>query len=321
MSRRSLGLSVGFGLALALLLGISVATGQAESRVEIVELRAIRAIAAALSGASLAVGGVLAQGLFRNPLASPSILGTTAGATLGAQLAIWATGLGVLQLAEPELASTFGALAGAAASLAVLLALFGLGGDLIALLLTGFVLSAFFLSFGGLLIATHHDRWEMGRAIAAFSLGSVGGAGRNHLWMAIPWALAGTAGAAWLSKPLDVMLSGEAEARSLGVDVRRVRRWSVVWISALVASAVTLGGNIAFVGLVVPHIVRRILGPSHGSLWFPSAALGATFVVGCDLLARSLPSTGEVPLGVITGLIGAPVFLMLLHKERGGFDV
>jgi iron complex transport system permease protein len=115
-----------------------------------------------------------------------------------------------------------------------------------------------------------------------------------------------------------LLLSGEDEAASLGVDVHAARRWTVIWSAALTGAAVSLGGNIGFVGLVVPHGLRTLLGAEHRRL-IPAAAIGgAAFVVACDVLARAIPARTELPLGVITGLIGAPIFLVLLLKTWRG---
>lgn len=284
----------------------------------LLELRASRVAVAFLAGAALAVGGVLVQGLFRNPLASPSILGTTAGASLGGQIAIMGFELfmagSLARVIAPEMFLSLGCIAGALGALALLMAIAGRRRDLIVLLLTGFILSSLFLSLGAFLLSLAQDSWGLGRAVVAFSLGGVGGSGPRQVALALPLVIVGMA-AAWMwSRPLDVLLSGEDEAQSLGVDVDEVRRWCVVWTAILTAGAVAVGGNVGFVGLVVPHAMRPFVGVEHRGL-VPAAALaGGAFLVFCDILAR-LPER-EIPLGVITGLIGAPVFLALLVRAR-----
>ena len=122
--------------------------------------------------------------------------------------------------------------------------------------------------------------------------------------------------AAWLwAPPLDLMLGGEEEAESLGVDTKEARRYCVAWTAVLSAGAVAVGGNVGFVGLIVPHALRAVLGTGHRRLVPAVAVGGGVFVVLCDVLARLSPGQGELPLGVVTGLIGAPVFLLLLAKE------
>jgi iron complex transport system permease protein len=260
------------------------------------------------------------QGLFRNPLASPSILGTTAGASFGGQVVLLAhAGLassGVLAGIAPEAVLPIGCLAGAFASLLVLLAFVRRGADLLSLLLIGFALTSLFLSVGSFLTTVAQEHYELGRAVIAFTLGGLGGVGWPHVRIAAPLiATALVAGWLW-GRPLDVLLAGETEAASLGVDVARARRWTIAWVGVLTAGAVAIGGNIAFVGLVVPHALRPFVGAEHRRL-IPAAVLGgAAFLGACDLLARVLPTRVEAPLGVVTGLIGAPLFLLLLVKLR-----
>jgi iron complex transport system permease protein len=115
---------------------------------------------------------------------------------------------------------------------------------------------------------------------------------------------------------LDVLLAGEAEAAALGVDVAQVRRWALIWTATLAAAAVSLGGSAAFVGLIVPHVMRACVGVGHRQLLPVSALGGATFLVACDIVARVVPPTGELPLGVVTGIIGAPLFIMVLLRSR-----
>lgn len=281
-------------------------------------LRASRVAVAFLAGAALAVGGVLVQGLFRNPLASPSILGTIAGASLGGQLSFMLFGFlvtnGVARVITPEMIITLGSMLGALLSLALLMAVVGRRRDLVVLLLGGFILSSLFLSIGGFLLALAQDSWELGRALVSFALGGVGGSGPKHVAVAVPLVVAGVT-AAWLwSRPLDLMLSGQDEAQSLGVDVDALRRWCVVWTAILTAAAVAVGANVGFVGLVVPHALRPLLGIEHRRL-VPGAALGGgAFLVCCDVVSR-LPGR-EIPLGVVTGMVGAPLFLLLLLRAR-----
>ena len=290
----------------------------ARLRDTLLELRFARVAVAFLAGAGLAVGGVFVQGLFRNPLASPSILGTTAGASLGGQISLMLYEVlavsSISAVVVPEMFLSLGCIVGALLSLFILLFIAGGKRDLIMLLLTGFILSSLFLSLGSFVLSLSQDAWELGRAVVAFSLGGVGGSGLRHVALALPLIGIGIV-ATWLwSRPLDLMLSGEKEAQSLGVNVREVKRWAVVWTALMTAGAVAVGGNVGFVGLVVPHAMRPLVGVQHRYL-IPAAALaGGLFLVLCDLISR-LPQR-EIPLGVITGLIGAPVFLVLLVRAR-----
>ena len=304
-------------VALSLMVG-AASLADAGLRSALLELRGLRCGAAALAGAALAVAGVLVQGLFRNPLASPSILGTTAGANLGGQVALFAHGAlaGVLPLwVAPEMELPLGCLVGAGLALMLVLAFAGRGEDTVAILLAGFILSTLFASIGAFLQAQTQESWLLGRAMLAFALGGVDGKGLRHLALAAPLVLAGIA-AAWVwGRHLDLLLSGEDEAAALGVEVASARRWILAWTALLTAAAVALAGGIAFVGLVVPHALRPFTGVEHRRL-VPAAALGgAAFLVLADTAARCLPH-GEVPLGVVTGLIGGPLVLAILVRMR-----
>ena len=323
MSRRlaSLFAALAALAALGCTVGLVIGRGDLsddELRSTFLELRASRVAVAFLAGAALAVGGVFVQGLFRNPLASPSILGTTAGATLGGQIALMISGAitagGAARYLVPEMFLSLGCVVGALVALVLLLAFAGRRRDLIAVLLCGFILSSLFLSMGSFLLSLSQDSWEMGRAVVAFALGGVGGSGPQHVALAIPLVFGGIA-AAWLwHRPLDLMLSGQDEAESLGVDTDAVQRWCIVWTAILTAGAVAVGGNVAFVGLVIPHAMRPLAGIEHRWLIPAAAVAGGGFLVWCDVLCR-LPAR-EIPLGVVTGLIGAPVFLWLLVRAQ-----
>ncbi len=291
----------------------------ADLRGTLLRLRGLRVAAAFMAGAALATGGVIVQALFRNPLVSPSILGTTAGASLGGQGALLAFHLIPARARPagiaPEMLLPLGCIAGAMGALAILLAVTRRRPGFLVVLLTGFILSSLFLSLGSFLITLAQESWEVGRAIVAFTLGGVGGVGERHLLLALPLVIAGV-GASWCwARPLDLLLSGEEEATSLGLDVAAVRFWCVVWVAFLTAAAVAIGGNVAFVGLLVPHALRPFVGLLTRNL-VPAAALACGgFLILADVLSRTLRSSGEIPLGIVTGLVGAPVFLYLLVRR------
>jgi len=284
------------------------------------ELRATRFSAAFLAGSSLAVGGVMVQGLFRNPLAEPSILGTTAGASLGGKLAMLSfqvlAGGAVGTMVAPEMMLPLGCVIGACAALAALLMVQRTGDDVVVLLLTGFLLSSLFVALGGLATSLAMERWELARAMLDFALGDVSGVGVQRVVLAAPLVVFGLVAAYLWAPTLDLMLSGEEEAAALGVEVREVRVACVLWAGILTAAAVSIGGQVGFVGLIVPHALRPLLGVSHRKLIPAAALLGGTFVAACDVLTRALPTRAEMPLGVVTGLIGAPLFLVLLLRSR-----
>jgi len=304
--------------------GISLLVGRGDLGDEalrplLLSLRGMRVVTGFVAGAALATGGVVVQGLFRNPLASPSVLGTTAGAALGGRLALLTLELlGVVGLAwvARDMVVPIGCLLGALGALLILLLVARLRDDLVVLLLTGFLLSTLFMSVGGLVVSLAQNRWELSRALVLFSLGDVSHSGPRQIAFAAPLVGAGVI-AAWRWSPgLDVMLSGEEEAQALGVDVGALRFWAVVWVAVLTGAAVSLCGGVGFVGLVVPHVVRRFVGASHRRLIPGAALLGGAFVVACDVIARAIPTQSEMPLGVVTGLIGGPLFLFLLMRAR-----
>jgi iron complex transport system permease protein len=318
-----------FILALSVVLSLCTGAGGFGMDAAVADLRWLRTGAAALAGSALAVAGVLVQGLFRNPLASPDVVGTTAGATLGGQLALVAHAalIGVLPLwLAPELLLPIGSLAGAAGALALLLATAGRGGSsIVSVLLTGFIITAMVGAVSGLLASLAAGRWELARALTSFGLGGVDGKGPGHLILATPLVLAGILAAWAWGRTCDVLLAGEDEARAMGVDTTVARRWLLAWTALLAAAAVAVGGSLSFIGLVVPHALRPFAGVEHRRL-IPAAALGgAAFLVLCDVLARAAPfvaeivglhGAGELPLSVVTGMIGGPVFLVLLIRAR-----
>lgn len=289
-------------------------------RPALLRLRLQRLLAAFLAGSALAVAGVLVQGLFRNPLASPSVIGTSAGASFGGRVALLLGQLligtsGVRWLAA-ELLVPLGCIAGALGALALLMLVTRVKDDLVVLLLTGFLLSSTFISLEGFVTSLAQDRWELSRALLSFALGDVSGTSPRQIALAAPLVVVGCALAWTWSGPLDLMLTGEDEARSLGVDAAELRRWVVLWTAVLTAAAVTIGGSVGFVGLVVPHALRPFVGVLHHRL-VPAAALGGgSFLVLCDVACRVVPGRSEIPLGVVTGLLGAPTFLWLLLKHR-----
>jgi iron complex transport system permease protein len=288
-------------------------------RATLLGLRATRVGAALLAGAALATGGAVVQGVFRDPLVSPSILGTTAGASLGGQLAMLAMLSGsplVSAAVSAEMVMPLGCLFGAGASLAIVLIFCRERTGTLRLILTGFILSSLFLALASFVSSLAQDSWDMSRAVVSFTLGGVGGVSTRQLLAALPLITVGMV-ACWLwSGTLDLLLSGEDEASSLGVDVGRARRWTVTWVAVLTAAAIAVGGNVGFVGLIVPHTLRPLVGVRHRRLIPACALLGATFLVACDVIARVFPSRSELPLGVITGIIGAPVFLVLLARSQ-----
>lgn len=292
---------------------------RAELQEAVFRLRLYRLACAALAGSALAMAGVLVQGLFRNPLASPSILGTSSGASLGGMLVLFASHQlvveGWIDAAWVEMGVPLGCCLGAALSLLVLLLGLGLGPGTSSLLLGGVILSSLLASLGALLMSFAQTFPELGRAMMSLSLGGVQGVGLRHLMLASPLVLGAAIMARSWARSLDLLLTGEEEAQSLGLDHKPMRRWVVIWVAVLTAAAVAVGGNLMFVGLVVPHMLRPFVGVLQRPLLAASALGGAVYVVLCDALTRLMPAGQELPLGVVTSLIGAPVFLWILVRE------
>ena len=273
------------------------------------ELRLPRALLAALVGAALASAGVLTQGLFRNPLADPGVLGVSAGAMLAAVIGFVfgaeAHGLWVIPLL---------AAAGASLVLLLLLGLHRAHQSLATLLLSGFALGTLCAALATLCLALGAQRWDLGIRVMQWSLGSFEGRSWVHLAWALPPCAAGLALATWLRRDLDTLLLGHDIAASLGVDLASLRRRSVLAVGLLVGAATALSGVIGFVGLLVPHLARMLGGPAHRHLLPRAALLGAVLVVLVDTLARGVTSL-VLPPGVLTSLLGAPLFLWLLRRR------
>ena len=289
--------------------------GPVEPQVDTIvwSLRAPRVVVAAMVGGCLALAGAQMQGLFRNPLASPGIVGTSTGAAVGAVFALTFGLASSFLLAVPLFA-----VGGALLSLLVVTRIATRDGytPVTTLLLAGVALNALLAAVNSWLIARSWEQYEAARQIAYWMMGGVTDRGWNHVGMLLPGMVVGCAVAAWFARDLDLLLEGEEVAASLGVDIERAKR-AVLWSAAiLTGSAVAVSGVVGFVGLVVPHLVRLLLGPVHRRL-LPAAFLtGAWFVVGADLLARTLAAPKEVHLGVVTAFVGAPFFLYLLTRHE-----
>ncbi|NKC29986.1 FecCD family ABC transporter permease [Falsiroseomonas selenitidurans] len=282
-------------------------------------IRAPRVLLAALVGAGLGAAGAAMQGLFRNPLADPGLIGVSAGAALAAVAAI-VFGAGLFGLAAGALglwllpAAAFLGGLGATLLMARLGTIGGVTG-VATLLLAGVAVNALAGALTGLLVFTADDRQV--RDITFWTLGSLAGA----RWAQVPVAAAliglPVLGLVALARPLDALLLGEAEAFHLGQRVEVVKRVAVSLAAIAVAAGVAFTGLIGFVGLVVPHLLRLGFGASHRLVLPGSALLGAALLVLADLAARSLAAPAELPVGVVTALIGAPFFLWLLRRRAG----
>lgn len=277
----------------------------------VLRIRLPRVLAAALIGASLASTGAAFQGIFRNPLVDSNLLGVTSGAGFGAALALL---LGGTTLVVQGVAFGFGLLA---VSLAYLGSRLYNTAPMIVLTLMGILIGSFFGSLTSLMKYVA-DPLNTLPAITFWLLGGLTGV----TWASIPaLAVLTVAGslALWLLRwRLNVLSLGDVEAAALGIHPQRLKLIIIVWATLMTASAVAVGGVIGWIGLVIPHAGRILVGPDHQRLIPASLALGASFLIGIDTISRTLLST-EVPLGILTGLVGVPILLVLLRRNRTGW--
>ncbi|MCC7261056.1 MAG: iron chelate uptake ABC transporter family permease subunit, partial [Candidatus Latescibacteria bacterium] len=278
------------------------------------DIRLPRVILAALVGAMLALSGAVMQGFFQNPMADPYIIGVSSGAALGATTALslaidfWVWGISSV--------SVF-AFAGALMAALLVAGISLRGGRLpvTVVLLSGVAVASLVSALTPLLmLAAHADL----QRIFFWLMGSLSARRWDHVRMVWPYALGGAILLQFYARDLNLILQGEEQAQYLGVEVERVKRVLLVVSALLTAAAVAVSGVIGFVGLIVPHVMRLLVGPDHRRL-FPASLLGgAILVVGADLLARLLLAPAELPIGVITSLLGCPFFLYLLRRSREG---
>ncbi|WP_164838471.1 iron ABC transporter permease [Pseudomonas sp. BAY1663] len=300
------------------LLGLPLAAdGLERAELIVAQLRLPRALLGLAGGAVLALSGVAMQGLFRNPLADPGLIGVSSGAALGAAAAIVGGALlgGLPAIVEPYVLSLSAFLGG----LGVTLLVYRLGRrdgqtHVATMLLAGIALTALAGASIGLFTYLADDATL--RSLTFWNLGSLSGASYGRMW---PLLLITGAVALWLprrAKALNALLLGESEARHLGFDVERIKRELVICTALGVGAAVAAAGLIGFVGLVVPHLMRLLVGPDHRVLLPASALAGASLLLLADIVARMLLIPAELPIGIVTALLGAPFFLYLLLRGR-----
>jgi len=275
-------------------------------------IRLPRLLLGALVGAGLGAAGAALQGVFRNPLADPQLVGVASGAALGSTAAIALAGTGLGGLAGP-----LGGLLGGVAAGAVVYLLARHQGrtEVVTMVLAGIAVAAVGLA-GAALLGFAVDRPEL-HSLTFWSFGSISVATWRVLGVTTPFVLAAVMLLPLFSRPLDLLLLGDHEAQHLGVSVERTRAAVLALAVMATAAAVSATGIIGFVGLLAPHTVRVAVGPGHSRV-LPGAALtGAVLVVYADLAARSLAAPTEVPVGLVTAVVGGPVFLwLLLHTRR-----
>lgn len=274
-----------------------------------------RVITAALVGAGLAASGTVMQGMFRNPMADPGILGVSSGASLGAVIAI-ALGLASRSIYVMPLFASLGALV---TSFAIYLLASRKGKTpLVNLILSGMAVGMFLSSINTIILTYLHGNQV--KQFLFWTTGSLNATMWKDVRLSVGPILAGIIVLFFFTRDMNVLLMGEEEAQSVGMNTSRTRKLLLLASSIITATAVCVSGTISFVGLLVPHIVRLIIGPDHRKL-FPCSILGgAIFLVVCDLLGR-IVTTREIGVGVVTSLLGAPYFLFLLNRARKEGDI
>jgi len=286
-------------------------------------IRLPRMLLGAFVGGALAVAGAMMQGLFRNPLADPGLIGVSSGAALAAvaTIALGATPALAWMRVFGFYALPVAAFAGGLVASLVLVWIANRGGSLsvATLLLSGVAIAAIAGALTGLLAYVSDDR-EL-RDLTLWSMGSLAGASWTKVIAVLPFAAALALVTPSLTRALNGFLLGEAEAYHLGIAVERVKLLIVVTTAAAVGAAVAVAGVVGFVGLVVPHFVRLLTGPDHRMVLPVSAVLGAVLVVGADVVARIIVAPAELPLGIVMAVIGGPVFLhLVLSRGVAGVD-
>jgi iron complex transport system permease protein len=299
------------GTVFNILIGRTTALDDKTSYEIIMNVRLPRVLLAGVVGAGLAIAGTSMQGIFRNPMASPSILGISSGAAFGAALAI-VLGLSFVQgeFAVPAMAFVF--------CIATMFLVYGVsrtGGyvPVETLLLAGVALGALFSALVSFL--TYLSAEQIG-SIVFWLMGGFWTASWSKFWLAFILCGAGAFFTLWFARDLNAMTIGEDHATALGIDTQRVMLIIIVLTSVIVAAAVAFAGVIGFVGLIVPHMMRILVGPDHRILMPVSILTGASFLIITDAFARTIMSPAELPVGIITAVLGAPFFLYLLRRRK-----
>lgn len=285
-------------------------------------IRLPRLVLGALIGAGLAVSGALMQGLFRNPLADPGLVGVSSGSALAAATTIVLADriLGTSQFQLPFVLLPAGAFLGGLASTLILYAIATREGrtSIAIMLLAGVALGAFAGALTGVLSFISDDRQL--RDLTFWALGSLSGASWTKVMAVAPLILPVLIAVPMLARGLNALLLGEAEAFHLGIPVQRLKNTAIVMVAVAVGASVAAAGVIGFVGIVVPHLLRLMFGPDHRMLLPFSALAGATLLTGADLITRILVAPAELPIGILTAAIGAPFFLWLLLRRDRSLD-
>lgn len=287
------------------------------------DIRAPRLVMGICVGAALAVSGAVMQGLFRNPLADPGLIGVSAGAGLGAITAIVLGGL--LPVGLGAMVGNYlvpvAAFVGGWLSTIVLYRVATRGGrtSVATMLLAGIALGALSGAVAGLLVYAADDRQL--RDLTFWGLGSLAGASWAKVFVAGPLIALAIAVACTLGRGLNGLAFGEATAHHIGIPVQRMKNTAILTVAAATGAAVAVSGGIGFVGIIVPHLLRLWTGPDHRMLLINAALLGASLLLLADMISRVVIAPAELPIGIVTAVLGAPVFLWILLRKRGMVDL
>jgi iron complex transport system permease protein len=292
--------------------GADVSTITATDQLVVWIIRIPRVLVAAVVGAGLGSAGAIMQGLFRNPLAEPGLMGIGPGAALGGVLAFvtgWSS-RSVLPL--PLLA-----MAGALLALGLVYAMATRGGvtPIATLLLAGVATGSLVSALSSLLLTLNIANWQIAQEVIFWMMGGLEARTWTHFWLCAPFVAMGLCAGVVEGRELDLLMQGEEAAASLGVNVEAAKRTLIVTVAILTGASVAVAGMVGFVGLLVPHAIRMMLGPRHRVVLPASALGGAVFLILCDLAARTLHPPTEIRLGVVTALCGGPFFLILLLRH------
>lgn len=291
-------------------------TAQQEST--LIDIRLPRIALGLLVGAALGISGAAMQGLFRNPLADPSLVGISSGAALAATMVVIVGD--AVSYSLPAIFQLFAfpvfAFVGALITTLIIYRLATIAGQTVVstLLLAGIAINALAQAFSGFL--TFYATDTQIRSLTFWKLGSLGGGNWETVMAIAPFVTIPIFYFPRLARPLNALLLGESEAGHIGFDIERVKKTTVVLVALAVGASVAFTGLISFIGLVVPHLLRLIIGPDHRYLLPGSALLGACLLLVADLTARTLVSPAEMPIGILTAIVGAPFFLWLLLRDR-----
>jgi len=274
------------------------------------DIRLPRSLLAMLIGATLGLAGASLQGLLRNPLAEPGIIGVSNGAALGAVIVFYYGIAGIAWFLLP-----LGGLIGALVAMIIIFLLVGQNRSIITLILAGIAINAIGGAFIALALNFAESPYAM-QEIVFWLLGSVSNRSVNELYIAMPFMLVGWGMMLYCGRFLNALTLGEETAKSMGFNVARMRLVLILGVTASVGAAVSVAGNIGFIGLVVPHLIRPFVAYEPRRLLLSSAITGAILLLIADIVVQILSDNGEMKLGVITALVGAPFFLFLILKSR-----